>query len=109
MSTEISRPPRFYRVQKIDPDCNAIALRMFADRAGLVCVVSAPLPQWGLRVFTPTSLSPKAALEALPYAQFLMGFLNAERVDVQLDADIDWHAEWGDLVTTAESEPTPAA
>lgn len=109
MSTQIPQPSRFYRVQKTDPDCNAIAVRMFADRAGIVCVVSAPVPKWGLRVFTPTSSSPTAALEALPYAQFLMGFLNAERVVVQLDDDIDWLAEWGELVAAGEMDPAPKA
>lgn len=107
MSTPVSNAPRFHCVQETNPDANAVAVRMFADRAGLVCVVSAPVPKWGLRVFTPTSLAPNAALEALPYAQFLMGFLNAERVDLQMDDDIDWRAEWGELVRADEMKPAP--
>ncbi len=71
---------------------------MFTDPAGLVCVVSAPVRQWGLRVFTPTPSAPDAALEALPYAQFLMHYLGAERVEVELDANLEWHAEWGTLL-----------
>ncbi|WP_137151552.1 hypothetical protein [Devosia sp. FKR38] len=105
MSTNNPQKPRFYRVPKTSADSNAIAVRIFADRAGVVCVVSAPVPQWGLRVFTPTPISPDTALEALPYALFLMGFLNAERVEVQLDADVDWQADWGELVAADETAP----
>ncbi|MBU1306591.1 MAG: hypothetical protein KKF33_13865 [Alphaproteobacteria bacterium] len=108
MSKPVTPAPRFYRVQKNDPDSNAIAVRIFADQEGLVCVVSAPVPKWGLRVFTPTPSSPHAAIEALPYAQFLMSYLGAERVEVELDANVDWDADWGELVAHADVDHATA-
>ena len=98
MCTPVSSSPPFHRVSTINPQANAVTIRMFSDAAGLVCVVAAPIRKWGLRVFTPTPLAPLAGLEALPYAQFLMRYLGAERVEVELDAGLAWHGDWGTLV-----------
>lgn len=88
----------FYRhIATSNPD-NTIAVRIFSLPEGLSCVVSWPLPEPGLRVFSPTSTPPQGVAEALPYAKFLSDHLGAVRIAVELDEDVDWDPTWGELV-----------
>lgn len=90
--------PLFYRHLPAGCHENVISVRIFSLPEGLSCVVSWPLPQPGLRVFSPTAKPPQGVAEALPYATFLSEHLEAGRVAVELDHDVDWDPAWGELV-----------
>ncbi|SFD00833.1 hypothetical protein [Devosia psychrophila] len=90
--------PVFYRNIPTANQDNTIAVRIFCLPEGLSCVVSWPLPEPGLRIFSPTAKSPQGVDEALPYAKFLSDHLCAGRVAVELDEDVEWDPRWGELV-----------
>lgn len=75
-----------------------ISVRIFSLPEGLSCVVSWPLPEPGLRVFSPTATPPQGVAEALPYATFLSEHLAASRIAVEMDDDVTWDPCWGELV-----------
>ena len=74
-----------------------VALRIFCLPEGLACVVSWPLPEPGMRVFSPTGSQPESVLDALPYAQFLSEHLGALRITVEMDDHVEWQPAWGEL------------
>lgn len=59
-------------------------------------MVSWPLPEPGLRVFSPTLERTEMVDDALPYAQFL-GETTGLRVTVELDPGMEWQPAWGEL------------
>jgi len=90
--------PLFYRHVPPAKHENVIAVRIFSLPEGLSCVVSWPLPEPGLRVFSPTSNPPEGIEQALPYAVFLSAHLETGRIAVEMDDEIDWDPAWGELV-----------
>ena len=90
--------PVFYRHVPSSNEDNYIAVRIFSLPEGLSCVVSWPLPEPGLRVFSPTAKPPQGVSEALPYAAFLSNHLGATRIAVEMDEEVDWDPSWGELV-----------
>ena len=90
--------PVFYRHIPTANQDNTIAVRIFSLPQGLSCVVSWPLPEPGLRVFSAASKPPLGVDEALPYAKFLSDHLGAGRIAVELDEDVNWDPNWGELV-----------
>ena len=89
--------PVYYRHRTEDPQDGVVAVRIFALQEGISCVVSWPLPEPGLRIFSPTVERPEATADALPYALFLSN-LSGLRVSVELDEGIDWQPAWGELL-----------
>ena len=85
-----------YRARAPEWCAGSVVVRVFALREGLSCVVSWLHPEPGLRTFSPTPARPETVAEALPYAQFL-GEAHGLAVGVELDDDVPWQAEWGDL------------
>lgn len=90
--------PVFYRFVPPAVHDHVIAVRIFSLPEGLSCVVSWPLPEPGLRVFSPTAEQPQGVDEALPYAVFLSEHLDTPRIVVEIDDDIDWDPSWGELI-----------
>ncbi len=88
--------PVFYLHRAQDAQAGAVFVRIFALREGISCVVSWPLPEPGLRVFSPTPERPEMVDDALPYAQFL-GETTGLRVTVELDPGMEWQPAWGEL------------
>ena len=88
--------PLYYRRRPQDEQAGTIAVRVFALREGISCVVSWPLPDPGLRVFSPTRERPEMVGDALPYAQFLSEFTGL-RVTIELDPGMEWQPAWGEL------------
>ena len=89
--------PVFYRHRDEHLPTNIIAVRIFALPEGIACVVSWPLPEPGLRVFSPSATKPEGMAEALPYAQFIAGHLGVPRITVEMDDGIEWQPAWGEL------------
>lgn len=89
--------PIFYRHRPEDDRSNVIALRIFCLPEGIACIVSWPLPEPGLRAFSPTASQPEGLAEALPYAAFLAEHLGAMRITVEMDDDMQWQPAWGEL------------
>lgn len=90
--------PVFYRYAPPAKQESVIAVRIFSLPEGLSCVVSWPLPEPGLRVFSPMTDPPQGVAEALPYANFLSDHLETPRIVVEIDDDIPWDPAWGDLI-----------
>lgn len=88
--------PVYYRRRAQDAQTGVVAVRIFALREGISCVVSWPSPEPGLRVFSPTRERPEMQAEALPYAQFLSETTGL-RVTVELDPGMEWQPAWGEL------------
>lgn len=89
--------PVFFRHRPDDAGQHVVALRIFSLPEGLACVVTWPLPEPGLRVFSPTGDKPESLADALPYAQFLGEHLGALRVTVEMDEGVEWQPAWGEL------------
>ena len=89
--------PIFYRALARDARENVIAVRIFDLPEGRACVVSWPLPEPGLRAFSPSPSEPDGVRAALPYAVFLAERVDALRISVELDPGIEWDPGWGDL------------
>ena len=85
-----------YRTRSPEWRTGTVVVKVFALREGLSCVVSWGLPEPGLRTFSPTAARPETVAEALPYAQFL-GEVHGLAVVVELDDDVQWQDEWGQL------------
>jgi len=88
--------PVYYRHRAQDAQTGVVAVRVFALRDGWSCVVSWPLPEPGLRVFSPTPERPEMMADALPYAQFLSEATGLP-VTVELDPGMEWQPAWGEL------------
>lgn len=89
--------PIFYRYSSADDLQNVIGLRIFALPEGRACIVSWNTPEPAMQAFVPNLERPDATAMAVPYALFLMQSLNAHRVSVELDQDMEWDAQWGEL------------
>ena len=81
----------------MDARHNVIVVRIFKLPQGFACVVSWPLPEPGLRAFSPSTAEPEPLRVALPYAQFLREHVGAARVAIDLDDGIEWNPLWGEL------------
>ena len=90
--------PDYYRATANEPLDNVVLAKISELPEGWRCVVSWLLPQPGLRTFNPTRSDPDAPGQALPYAQFLLDHLDADRVVVDLDDGVEWNPAWGALL-----------
>lgn len=90
--------PEFHLARPDDARKNVVIVKIFQLPEGLGCVVSWPLPEPGLRPFNPTPSDPDSPSHALPYAQFLREHLGSERVVIDMDDEVEWQPNWGELV-----------
>lgn len=88
----------FYRPTSTDDQQNVIGLRIFALPEGRACIVSWNTPEPAMQAFVPSVERPDATALAMPYALHLLKSLNAHRVAVELDEDMEWDAQWGELL-----------
>lgn len=93
----LQQVPIFYKHNSDDNDPNVIGLRIFALPEGRACIVSWNTPEPAMQAFVPNVERPDATAMAVPYALFLLQSLNAHRVTVELDPDMEWDAQWGEL------------